>query len=99
MLSGSRISSRLNSISNGDSYSSSSSRTSAACSISITIGRFCSSSGASWTRYSTKACSRAVSLLTQNGSLLLLSGGVVAWMSVSIMRSASLSLWMYLRGL
>ena len=91
MLSGSRISSLANRISKGDSYSSSSSRTSAADSISITMAKFCSSGGASCLRYRTRACKSAVSDFCQKGSLLCAPGGVVDWMRVSIRRSTSLS--------
>ena len=77
ILSGSRISKRANRTSRGDSYSSSSSRTSAAASISITVAKFCSSGGASCMRYRTKACRSAVSDLVQKGSELCAPGGVV----------------------
>ena len=45
--------------------------------ISMTIEKFCSSGGASCSRYSMRACSRAVSDFSQKGSLLFECDGVV----------------------
>ena len=78
-------------MSKGDSYPSSSSFTSAAASISMTMPKFCSSGGASCLRYRTNACSSAVSDFCQKGSEDCAPGGVVDWMRVSISRSTSLS--------
>ena len=45
--------------------------------LAITIEKFCSSGGASCSRYNIRACSRAVSDFSQKGSLLFECDGVV----------------------
>ena len=91
MWSGCCISSRSNSSSTGDWYSSSSSRTSAARSSSITVEKFRSWGGASYLRYRIKAMSSMEAAVSQNGSLDLLSLGVVDLNRLVTSRCTSLS--------
>ena len=91
MWSGCFISNRSNNSSTGDWYSSSSSRTSAARSSSITMVKFCSSGSASYLRYSTKAMSSMEAAVSQKGSLDLLSLGVVDLNRLVTSRWTSLS--------
>lgn len=67
-LSGCSCSIALNNRSNGEMYSSSSSRTSAYSNTRMTMEKFCSYSGASWCSMRMMAWSRAVSDFVQNGS-------------------------------
>ena len=97
--SGSRIANRSKSSSSTEAYSSSSSLTSAAFIISITIEKFCSSGGASFTRYRIRASSSAVSARSQKGSLLCAPLGVVLRIRLLTSRRTSLSSRRYTNGL
>lgn len=90
-LSGRSCSMAWKSRSRGETYSSSSSFTSAYSSTRMTMEKFCSYSGASWNSMRMMAWRSAVSALVQKGSLSWLPFGVVAWMRLFTSLRASFS--------
>ena len=98
-LSGSSIARRLNISSRMLVNSSSSSCTSAALSKSITMGKFCSSGGAMYSRYRINASRSAVSDFSQNGSLFDAPLGVVLRIKLVTSFNTSFSSRRYANGL